>query len=346
MSSLRRNLGYKILALAAAALLYLIASAQQTNRVPVEVFVQPEVAGVPENLVLTGPPPGESVTVTGPTSLIEAFKSQSVKARLDARSAHPGVNRLPLLWNIPDSVRGKLQLQGPEDVRVSFEAPEVKTLPVEVLFENAPPPGFQYKAPLVIPRQVKVSGRTSEVEKVTRLVASLDNADVSGAIERTVDVVAQDAKDRTVESVNVKPERVRVQLLLQRTPATKALLLSADLTGTPAPGFRVTGYRFTPGSALVSGDQTLLMRLSSLELPVSVSGLKQTTTRRLDLTAPTGATLVGVKAANVTIEVAPLPAISGGRAPVARPKPSPTPAPKTSASRPKPTPTPRGTTTN
>ena len=343
MSALRRNLGYKILALAAAALLYRIASAQQSGRTPVEVFVQPEVMGIPENLVLTAPPPGESFTVTGPASTIEAFKSQNVKAHLDARSAHPGVNRLPLLWNIPDSVRGKLQVQGPEDVRVSFEAPEVKTLPVEVLFENAPPPGYEYKTPVTTPRQVKVSGRTSEVDRVTRLVASLDNADVSGAIERTVDVVAQDGKDRTVEGVTLTPERVRVQLQVQRTPATKTLLLSADLSGTPAPGFRVTGYRFSPASVVVSGDQTVLGRLSALEIPVSVAGLKQATTRRLDLAAPTGTTLVGAKAVSVAIDVAPLPALVGPRAAPVKPRPKPSPAP---VPKPKPSPTPQGTRTN
>ena len=338
MNALRRNLGYKILALAAAALLYLIASAQQSGRTPVEVFVQPEVANVPESLVLASAPPGESVTVTGPASLVEAFKSQPVKARLDARNAHPGVNRLPLLWNIPDSVRGRLQVQGPEDVRVSFEAPEIKTLPVEVLYENAPPAGSEYKAPVTMPRQVKVSGRSSEVDRVVRLVASLDNAGTAGAIERTIDVVAQDNKNRTVEKVTLKPERVRVQLLIQRTPATKALLLSADLSGTPAPGYRVTGYRFSPASVTVSGDQTLLTPLSSLEVSVSVAGLKQTTTRRVALAVPTGATLVGARAANVTVEVAPLPALSGGRAPQkAKTKPSPTPAPS---------PTPRGTNSN
>ncbi len=329
MSWLRRNFGYKLLALVAAALLYLIAGAQQQNRVPVEVFLQPEVTGTPDTLVLTRAPKGESVTVTGPVSLIEAFRAQPVKASVDARGAQPGVNRLPLLYNIPDAVRGRLQIEGPREIRAEFEAPKEKTLPVEVLYENAPPSGFEFKAPVATPRKVKVVGRADAIEKVARIVVSLDNADETGAIERTVDAVAQDNRDRRVEGVTLQPERVRVQLLLQKTPASKALILSATLTGTPAPGFKIVGYRFSPSSVTVIGDQVVLATLSALETPMSVEGLKSTTTRRLALTAPGGTRLAGSPAVSVTVEVRALPAVSGGRiAPRPTPTPNPTPTPK------------------
>jgi hypothetical protein len=59
--------------------------------------------------------------------------------------------------------------------------------------------------------------------------------------------------------------------------------------------------------------------------------LNTTTTRRVTLVAPNGTRLNSPNAANVTLEVRALPAISGTRAP------SPTP---TSTSTPKPTPSP------
>jgi YbbR domain-containing protein len=329
MMWLRRNLGYKLLALFGAALLYLIASAQQVSLAPVEVFLQPEVVNVPESVVLTRAPKGESVSVTGPASLIEAFRAQPIKATVDARDAQPGINRLPLTYNIPDSVRGRLQISGPKELRVAFEAPEEKTLPVEVLFENAPPPGFEFKAPIATPRTVRLSGRAEAVDRVTRIVASLDNSEEPGAVERTVDVVAQDSQDRKVAGIAIQPERVRVQLLLQKTPASKALILSAALSGTPAPGFKVSGYRFSPSSVTVIGDQAVLATLSALELPVSVEGLKATATRRVALTAPNGTKLGDVTAVNVTIDIRALPTLSGGRVPVTTPGPSPSPTPKT-----------------
>lgn len=325
MNWLRRNFGYKLLAFGAAALLYLIASAQQTGLAPVEVFLQPEVANVPDSLVLTRPPRGESVSVMGPASLIDAFREQPVKATVDARGAQPGINKLPLNFNVPDSVRGRLQITGPKEIRVEFEAPRVKTLPVEVLYEDAPPAGFKFKAPIVTPSKIKLTGRADAVEKVTRVVASLDNADEPGAIERTVDVVAQDNRDQRVEGVTIAPERVRVQLLLQKTPSSKALVLSAVLTGTPAPGYRVVGYRFSPSSASVIGDQVILEPLSAMDIPVSVEGLSATTTRRVTLVAPNGTRLNSPNAANVTLEVRALPAISGTRAPTPSPTPKPTP---------------------
>ncbi|MGC4046975.1 MAG: CdaR family protein [Armatimonas sp.] len=328
MNWLRRNFGYKLLAFGAAALLYLIASAQQTGLAPVEVFLQPEVANIPDSLVLTRPPKGESVTVMGPSSLIDAFREQPVKATVDARGAQPGVNKLPMTYNVPDSVRGRLQITGPKEIRVEFEAPKEKMMPVEVLYEDAPPAGFKFKPPVVIPKKIKITGRADAVEKVARVIASLDNADEPGAIERTVDVVAQDNRDQRVEGITIEPERVRVQLLLQKTPSSKALVLSAVLTGTPAPGYRVVGYRFSPNSASVIGDQAILEPLSALDIPVSVEGLKATTTRRIALTAPDGTKLAGQNAVNITLEVRALPAVSGTR--VMTPTPAPTPKPTNS----------------
>ena len=42
-------------------------------------------------------------------------------------------------------------------------------------------------------------------------------------------------------------------LLSVRPPATKTLVLSANLTGKPAAGISLSGYQFEPGTVVVQG---------------------------------------------------------------------------------------------
>jgi YbbR domain-containing protein len=306
MFALRRNLGYKLLSLAVAALLYAIASAQNGSRTPSEVFVTPEVLGIPATLVLKTPPAGQLVTVAGPSSLVDAFRLQGIKATVDAHGAQAGSNTLKVQYQIPEAARGKLTVTGPESVTVGFEEPLQKEYVVDVLYDNAPPPGYTFRDPVTYPRRIKVTGLAADVSRVYRVVALLDNADSVGAVERTVGLIAQDRNERAVGSVTIVPSEVRVKLDVQRTPATKTLVLSAELVGSLEPGYRLSSYRFSPTAVTVAGELNALARLSSLDVRLSIEGLRETVTRRVPLTPPPGTKIQGDTSVSVTLDIAPL----------------------------------------
>jgi YbbR domain-containing protein len=308
MNSLKRNLGYKILSLALGILLYAVAFAQQNPRTSGDVYVQPEVINVPQDMAVKSPPPGSMVSVSGPIAAVQAFRSQSVKAVVDMADGKTGRNTVPVRYRTETT---GVVVSGPQNVPVTLEKRRKDSWTVDALFDLTPPPGYSYAA-VVEPRRVVVTGLTSDVLQVSRVVAIVNAPDNGSAVSQTVDVVAQNNKNQVIDTVTMDPPRVKVTLNLRATPVQKSLLLSANLTGTPAPGYAVTGYIFEPSSVTVSGMQTLLADRSSLTVPVDVTGLSQSTTRTVTVPIPGGLESANGKAirATVRLEVRPVSIVS------------------------------------
>lgn len=287
---LRRNWEYKLLSLALSVLLYFIASGQRNPNRSITISVQPEVVGLPENLAVRTPPKSELITLTGPAAELEIVRKAGVRTRMAGTGARPGKNFLAVQYELPTAVRNRVEVEAPPTLEVELEERKERTVPVRVLFEDQPPPGYEFEVPTTLPARVTVTGLASDVERVARVVAFLDNT--LGAVDREVSVVAQDEKEQVLSTVTLKPARVRVSLTTRKAPATKALLLSPQLIGTPALGARLTDYRFTPATVTVRGETASLAALTALTVPVSVEGLARSETRSLTLTPPPGVNLV------------------------------------------------------
>ena len=314
MALLRRNWEYKLLSLVLSILLYIIASTQRNPSRTSSLTVQPEITGLPQDLAIKVVPRSEQVTLTGTSEELERVRKSGLKATINATGAKPGKSFLPVSYVLPEAVKGRVSVEAPPMLEVELEARTQKDVDVRVLFENQPPPGFEYEAPRAQPARVTVTGLASEVERVERVVALLNNTGSSGAVDREVPVVAQDDKQQVISSVALQPAKVRVSLTLRQAPATKTVVLSAELFGEPAAGVHLSSYQFVPSTVIVRGEPAVLSQLSALRIPVSVAGLAKTETRKLVLPQPPGITLTGSRSAQLTLKVS-LPA----------PNPTPTP---------------------
>ena len=300
---LRRNWEYKLLSLTLSVLLYFIASGQRNPNRSISLSVQPEVVGLPENLAVRVPPKSAMLTLTGPTAELEMVRKVGVRALVSGLAARSGKSFLSVQYELPPSVRGRVEVDAPPTLEVELEERTERLVPVRVLYENQPPPGYEFQVPTTSPLRVTVTGLASEVERVDRVVALLDNTTGAGAVEREVPVVAQDEKEQVVTTILLKPARVRVTLALRKAPATKALLLSPQLLGSPAFGVRLTDYRFTPATVTVRGETASLATLTALSVPVSVEGLSHSETRQITLSPPPGVTITAEQTVRLTLTV-------------------------------------------
>jgi YbbR domain-containing protein len=304
MSLLRRNWEYKLLSLVLSILLYIIASTQRTPSRTSSMPVLPEVTGIAPDLAIKVAPPSEQVTLTGSADELEIVRKSGLRASVNAAGAKVGKSFLPVTYILPEAVRGRVSVEAPPMLQVELEARTQKKVAVGVLFENQPPPGFEYDAPEPEPTQVMVTGLASDVERVERIVALLNNSGSTGLVSREVPVVAQDDQQQVVSNVTLQPTRVRVSLKLRQRPATKTLVLSANLTGQPSPDVALSGYEFTPSMMVVQGDPVTLSKLTALSVPVDIAGLKQSETRKIALLPPPGVSMVAGKVVQLSLRVA------------------------------------------
>ena len=302
---LQRNLVYKLLSLAMAILLYVIASAQRTPAPALEaeasarVFVQPEVRGLEPDMLVTVAPKGGYVHVSGSAAAIARVRAQgTVSALVDVAGVKPGTQRLPMQYELPPNI----QWVGPTMTAVTLERKVRRSFEVG-LPPIQPPPWYRFDDPRISPDQVTVTGAESVVRQVRRVVANIPGASASGAVDETVGLLAQDAERQAIEGVTIQPSRVRVQIRLLIAEATKSVLISPQVRGQPAEGYELTDYRVEPRMLTVVGSQERLAGLSALTADVSAEGITGNTTRRVTLTVPEGIKVQGSASVQVTLFV-------------------------------------------
>lgn len=325
---LKRNLGYKLLSLALAVLVYAWVYAQSRPNVSREEYIQPEVQGLPKDMVVKAGAPGGKVTVTGLATAVDEFHERQPKAFIDLSGATPGANTLEIRYD----TRGlNLDVVGPRRVTVIVDKKAERLLPVEVIPQNPPPAGFEYSSKKAEPARVQISGLASEVSKVVKVVAMVPNTDPNGSFSGAAELIAQAANDAVIDSVTIAPVRVNITLGLRQSPLKKALILSPGLVGAVAPGYALYAVTFEPQTITVTGNQQDVMERTSLSVPVDISGLKESVTRRVKVTAPRGIRIDSPDDSSVTVRVDIRPIASPNATPAAGASATPpaaTPAPR------------------
>lgn len=319
---LRRNLGYKLLSLALAILVWSWVYAQSRPNVSREEYVQPEVMNLARDMVIKAPPEGKRVMVTGLASAVEEFRNRPVKGFVDLAGATPGANTLEIRYNTQGL---NLDIVGPKTVTVLVDKKAERRLPVEVIPQNPAPAGFEFANKVSDPPQVVVSGLATEVSKVEKVFAMVNNSENNGAFSGSVELVAQAANSAVIGSVTIAPARVNVTLGIKQSPLAKSLILSPSLVGVVAPGYGLYGVIFEPQTVTVTGNQNLIVERSAISVPVDISGLKESVTRRFTVTAPSGLRITEPERGVVRVRVDVRP-IASPNATVPAP-PAPTPAP-------------------
>jgi YbbR domain-containing protein len=216
---LKRNLGYKLLSLALAVLVYAWVYAQNRPNVSREEYIQPEIQGLPKDMVVKAGPPGAKVTVTGLLTAVEEFRGRQPKATIDLTRATPGANLVEVRYD----TRGlNLDVVGPRRVTVVVDKKAERMLAVDIIPQNPAPAGLEYSNKVAEPSKVQISGLASEVSKVVKLVAIVPNNPNDGAkgtFSGPVELIAQAANDAVIDSVTIAPARVTA-----RPPSIAAIL--------------------------------------------------------------------------------------------------------------------------
>lgn len=287
LSFLRRNLGYKLFALVLSIMLYYVASYQQNPRISRDQYVQPEVMQLPPTLVIKERPELIQLTVSGTEVELSQFDKEPLTAFVDGTLVKPGLNRLPVVVTLPKGVA--LNNASLPIAQFSAELKEKRDYGVDVDFSGTAPAGKEYADGVAKPGSVVVQGLAEDLKRIGRVVASVEREQDELTVERSVDLYAEDSQRRRVEGIEIVPGRVQVRVNLRPVPRTKIMFLSVQLIGKPAVGYRVASYPgAVPNQIVVRGSVEALSAQSEIPLAVDISGIKQTVTKNVTVTLPSG----------------------------------------------------------
>ena len=272
------------------------------GRVPVE---RPE--NVPTGYVLRGALGDVGVTLRGAPGVADRVALSDLKATLDLGSlvlgqAEPQDARV----NVTVAKEGvEIVDVSPPTVAVRIERLTSRTVVVQSRFANEPPAGTRAGESEVTPTEVKVTGPESDVARVTAVLGTVRFSDAQTDVDApTTPAIPVDAGGAPVDGLQVEPSVVAVKVPVLPIATTRTVPVVFTLRGSVAPGYWVVGVAMDPFAVTVRGDEKVLATLDRIETqPIDVGDLNATRTQTVELSIPSGVTLLKPTGVAVTVTV-------------------------------------------
>ena len=311
MGVLLRNWHLKLGAVALATVLYtgLVFSgsfSDATRQVPVQVTGQPE--GV---FVLTQPVATVNVSYRVSNETAQTVSDRSFVATVDL--SEYDMDRAPEPQVLPvrvEALADGLQVGtvDPATVTVALDRVEVRSIPVVVEYEPVPE-GLEVDEPVVDVDDVEARGPASLLERVDHAVARV-LIDASGIdVERDVTLEPVDFDGQPVESVDLSPGTVSVQIDVRTLETNRTVPVRPQVEGTPAAGFALESLSVDPSTVTLRGLPDVLADVEQvLTEPLSIADASEDQTFTAALVLPDGVRLSDAAAepsVNVTATIAP-----------------------------------------
>lgn len=306
---IRKNLFWKLFALAVSLVLWAHVNAERNPQARKAFIVSIEARNVPKGYIAEfGDTREATVTLHGPQSTVESIRREDVSAWVDVESRIDEASS-EHAQNVHARVAGVAPSEldvavSPKKAKVRIEAIRWKRLPVEVKFLSPPPLGYSYSEPDIVPSTVAISGKTSEVSKVRKVVIQLSGEHGSHTIDEDFTAVAVDAKGNVISNVNLDENTIHLKLRFVEAPATKAVIISPRIEGQPKFPAAVSRVVVNPPTVTLEGKPAVLMGLSTVSTePINVSDITATLTRDAAVRMPANVRLVGHRSVRVTVYV-------------------------------------------
>jgi len=204
-----RHLGLKFISvLVALGLWYTVAGEETVER---SLLVPLELQNRSERLELADNPPSSvNVRVRGRSGLLSQLVSGEVVAMLDLSSAKAGRRYFALT---PKHVRAPFGVDvvevSPTTIPLKFEPSLTRKVPVAVVTEGEPAPGYVAGKPSVQPSTVEVTGPESAVERLREVITEpVSLAGARGTVREPAAIGTPDASlklDRAVTAIVTIP---------------------------------------------------------------------------------------------------------------------------------------------
>lgn len=191
----------------------------------------------------------------------------------------------------------------PREEQVQLDPVEERDMPVNVVMGTVPDT-ITVGPPQVDPQTVTVRGASSRVDSVSQVVARVPIDASALNVDRDVDLVAVDANGNQVPNIEIDPPRAHVTITVAQQLATRTLPVVPQLTGAPAPGYRISSVTVDPLVVTVSGEASVVSALQSAPTtPLDVTDRTSDLEAEVSLALPEGVTVSGTDKVRIMLKI-------------------------------------------
>jgi YbbR domain-containing protein len=310
LGSLRENRGLAAVSIVLAFGTWIIVTdAENPTRervLPVDIEVQ--AVNVPPDVALAEQLQPVRVRVKVAEDVFDSLTDADFEATVDLEGLTVGQYELPVTVR-PLTSRGGLRIENvlPERIEVRLAQLSGKLVPVVINVEGEPPNGYSLGVPEVADEEVFVTGPQEKVDEVTQVAGTVEIAGRTDAIEQAVRLTPRDRRGNLVQGVSLEPAITEVKIEIDEQKFSRSVVVSVELSGTPAEGYNVTGVAVSPQTVTIRGEEAFVQGTISIPTqPVNVDGEIEDVVRTISLDLPSGVEVAGgVSVVTVTVRISP-----------------------------------------
>lgn len=291
---LTNNLGWKILSLFLACLLWLavinIEDPQVTTTIRgIAVEKQNEDAITSQKQAIQYVAGNTvDVKVKGRRSVVYKLTSNNIKAYVDMRNLSI-TDAVDIQIELPNDV--ELISKTPSSVSVYREKIIVKQIEVQYQKSGEVKAGFVDLNPTITPNVIELEAAESTIYKIEKVVAPVNIDGISGDFTISVTPQIYDYAGSQVTDVDMSVQQVQVKVPVEKTKILPVSFTPADAVGE---NYAYLGVALSQTSVAVRGKPALIDSLQELSIDnISIAGMteKQTVTINLAKLLPDGVSL-------------------------------------------------------
>ena len=307
-----------LLAIILATLIW-FAAVQEEDPIRTERFEQPIPLQVlpPQNrFALLNPetiPAEVDLLLTAPQSSWQRLSLNKFYARLDLTDYQVGTHTVPVEVSVSDDQITIIEVL-PNQITLQLEALHTRVLSSTIRITGEPPRGFAYRL-LNQPISVTVKGPEKLVQAIDRVEGQVFLENSRSAVEQTVQLLAKDRLDQTVDNVALEPAQATVTVAVEQKFGYHSVGIKAKILGEPASGYFISGIATDPVEVILRGPDESPNAIETS--PVDIKGTTGDIVKRIPLIVPAGFTIEADNTIDpehnrsviVTVEIA---AVTGG----------------------------------
>ncbi len=299
---LHRNLPLKAASVLLAIFLWFWVIVNERNPILVEsVTTSIECVGIPAGLALQRNPPQAELQLRGMKRDMGNVE-EAVEATVVCRGLGEGSHRLPVNPSAPPEVT--VVDVNPDHITIVLEGIISASRPVELRMTGVPPAGYELVDVSYSPSTVQVSGSRSRVDRVSRLLATLDLGRVVPGVPRSLPARPVDSSGAPAEGVSVSPNNITVVAEMQPVVASQTLPVKVRTRGSLAPGLELVSIQVSPPMVTVLLPASRVGEVTHVDTEeINLPAVGASFTRNLRLAVPEGANLISDPEVRVSVQV-------------------------------------------
>ena len=309
---IRENLASLVLSILLALVIWVSAVTSANPNVEADLAVPLVVKGMASDITLiTEIPANVNLTVLAPESVIEAVQQENIiTAQVDLTDLDAGTYRFPVLINLPEEIRPiRVIEQTPTQLQLALGQLISTEKNIKIDVEGEPAVGYKIGSLEWDRSSVTISGREDLIQQVDSVIATLDISDASENVTRELTLVAQDEMGNPVTNIELSPETVRVNQVIDLQGGYRNVAVNVVTQGLVEPGYRFTSITPAPPTVMVFSENPQLVEQLPGYIntnPLDLTGIDGYLETILELDLPDGVTVVGDPTVLVQVNITPL----------------------------------------